>query len=176
MRLRALSALILAVFIYSINTHGQDASAGIATGPCGESFGIDSCGVGTLKARVVEVADDLSLAIQLPRGARKRVRLVGIDVSGAPRAALDWLRSRVEGRDVEVVVFCATRLKEAELEGRVFAGDGEVNEDILELGLAAYRDSGAMIDRYNDCLYRGAEQRAKAARVGIWSSDGQRPN
>jgi endonuclease YncB( thermonuclease family) len=99
-----------------------------------------------------------------------------VDGASAPESTRHWLQARVEGRTVEVIVFCASRIKEKAFEGRVSVQRRELNMLMLAQGLARYRDSGALIDRFNDCQYGAAEERAKTAELGIWSRSNSRPN
>jgi endonuclease YncB( thermonuclease family) len=117
--------------------------------------------------RVVQVDDAGTLYL----GGEIPLRLIGIDVAldkgPLARQAVEFVRARVEGRDV-TLEFDRQR---KDLQGHVLAyvySDGTLlNEELIRAGLAL-PDMGADVDRSMATRFRRAEEEARDTSRGIW--------
>lgn len=121
-----------------------------------------------LEGTCVGVSDGDSLILELPDGARVRVRLYGIDAPEKDQPyALDARKKLgylVYDKPIRVEVMDKDQY--GRYVGKVYAGARYVNRFMLKEGLAwLYRHYAA-----DDAVLAEAEDRARAAARGIWAT------
>lgn len=136
-------------------------------GPAG---GIAGEAVEPSRATVADVVDGDTIDVDL-RGTDERVRIIGINAPETGEclaaAAADWLRERIEGREVTLTADRSDRdgfgrlLRYVELDG------DDVGVQLVEAGLAIAREyppDTARSDRLD-----AAQDRARRAEAGLWA-------
>jgi endonuclease YncB( thermonuclease family) len=117
--------------------------------------------------RVVQVdeAGTLYLGGEIP------LRLIGIDLAfdKAPVAkqAVEFVRARVEGRDVTLEFDRQRKDLQGHVLAYVYADGTLLNEELIRVGLAR-RDMGADVDRSMATRFRRAEEEARDTSRGVW--------
>jgi len=124
-------------------------------------------GEGLLPGKVTRVIDGDTIDVLLGSG-RIRVRLQGIDAperdQPGGREAQQWLRRRLIDHAVQLEPVSQDRY--SRMVALVHADGGVVNEALLQAGHAwAYRHYLRRVDRH----YCDLEERARAARLGLWA-------
>lgn len=119
-----------------------------------------------LAGRVTRVIDGDTLDVLLASG-RIRVRLHGVDAperdQPGGREALDWLRQRVQDRDVLLEPVSQDRYER--MVAIAFLDDANVNRELLRAGHAwAYR----LYLRRAERIYCDIEASARRGRLGLW--------
>lgn len=123
-------------------------------------------------AVVVDVVDGDTVEVELADG-RETVRFVGINAPERGECLADeatrWLRDRIGGREVELVVDESDRDRYGRLLRHVEVDGTDVGAELVRAGLALarrYPPDTARADAYE------AEQRAaEEDRVGMWAAD-----
>lgn len=127
----------------------------------------------TLTGKVVKVADGDTVTVLDADRVQHRVRVAGIDApeSGQPfgQAAKTALSQRVAGRMVEVEWH--KRDQYERLIGKVICDGTDAGLAQVRAGLAWwYRRFATEQTPVDRAIYEAAETRAKATRMGLWSS------
>ncbi len=113
----------------------------------------------------VDEAGTLHLDGEIP------LRLIGIDIGldkgPVARQAVEFVRGRVEGREIALEFDRERKDREGRLLAYVYSDGTLLNEDLVRSGLAR-PETGADIDRSMATRFRHAGDEARHAGRGIW--------
>ncbi len=124
----------------------------------------------SVEGNVIKVIDGDSIILLTKDNKRKRVNLVALDSSAAKDSARRLLSRLVLNRTVSVLVN-PSDIKRTTIVGVVHGQGKDVNRELLEAGVAQYREPSAYsVSDYTACGYRIVERKAREAKKGIWQS------
>ena len=113
----------------------------------------------------VDEAGTLHLDGEIP------LRLIGIDIAldkgPVARQAVEFVRGRVEGREITLEFDRERKDREGRLLAYVYSDGTLLNEDLIRFGLAR-PETGADIDRSMATRFRHADDEARHTGRGIW--------
>jgi endonuclease YncB( thermonuclease family) len=123
-------------------------------------------------AVVVEVVDGDTLVVEVG-GERERLRLVGINAPERDECLADeatrWLRERVDGRQVELVVDRSDRDRYGRLLRYVEVDGADVGAGLVRAGLALARRYPPDTGRADE--YERLQREAEQAGIGLWAPE-----
>jgi endonuclease YncB( thermonuclease family) len=123
-----------------------------------------------MKGKVVSIIDGNTLILKDKK--KHLVRLEAVDAPNLGQAygdiARDKLRELVLNQKVELLMGMG-RYKSKEWVGIVEVNGKDINQTLIELGVARYKEPGSYsISSYTACVYRIIESESRAARRGLW--------
>lgn len=185
MRLKSVLGFLLILPIAAFGVRAQEKASPLAgpfpdfeNDPCGNP--LKECMVwDVVEAKLVRVLDGDRVIVSLSSNQRITVHLAGIQApkdSKLRTASSLYLRKLALNSNVRVVVNPSNwgfkEPKPSELTGVVHANGKDVNQAMIESGMARYKKPDPYkISHYDDCLYRKAEEKARAAKRGLWQSE-----
>lgn len=129
-------------------------------------------------AKITTISDNLALIVTLRNKNHIEVTLAGVDLTSLDNSARlkvwNHLNTTVLGAQVEVLFsgnIGSSKLDQlTRVEALVMTTSGgeDIGLKLIEQGLATYQEPNRLV-RYDRCVYRVMEARAKASHLGIWS-------
>jgi endonuclease YncB( thermonuclease family) len=130
--------------------------------------------IGWKNLLVTKVIDGRTILVLLPNGARKRMKLGGIDVpkikSREGIASLRYLSGIVFGKRVTLLLHSVSD-EDKTLGGRVSLETSpfDVNQAMIESGMARYKES-EYLTSFDNCMYKLSAEKAQKEKKGLWQS------
>ncbi len=122
------------------------------------------------KGKVLRINPDNTIKVKSDKGKKIIVILAGIDLSENKDELNKILTEKLLGK--KIMYFGNSEEKTPnKIEAEVEINKFEINRFLIEKRISKYKDTdyGYSVSRYQFCVYRQLEEKAKTAKLGIWA-------
>ena len=145
-----------------------------ANDPCGDPARYSDFYAVVEPCFVTRIKSVEKVEILLPDNRKQMVYLAGISCnfnsSKDNKKARHFLTDKILGRQVTLLMYNPDELKTLKPRVVIELGLKDVNLELLQLGLASYREENSKLGGYDEGTYELAVENAKTNKLGIWAS------